>query len=311
MLLIDGNNIAHANHHATKLSVGGFQTQAIFGTLNSMHRLLTDHYPGFRPLVLWDGRCQWRRDLFPEYKGNRDPALMKPEKVADDQARQAQMPYIFKMLSLLGVKQVRGTTAEADDLAGVFARKLSAMCQTTVMVSGDQDWLCLVDENVMWFDPIRHHKVGLGNFLDFTGFFSTEEFVQGLALTGDASDNINGIPGMGEKTASKFLAEHRSVEDFLRKVDDGSYKPKSRKSSAKSLHPEQIIASPEGRELFARNLKLVDLRGVPTPPSNELEIDPGSYNEDAFRALCERLSFASILREWDQFLKPFRALQHQ
>ena len=307
MLLIDGNNIAYANHCAMTLTCGSFQTQAIFGMFKSMQKLMTMQYPGWAPMVLWDGHPEWRYQLFPEYKGNRK-INDDPERAARRAAYKAQCPFIEKGLSLLGVAQMRGLKQEADDLAGVMTRKLANAGRSVVMVSGDQDWLCLLRDNVLWFDPVRDDKVTLANFTNYTGFFSVEEFVQGLAITGDDSDNIDGIDGVGDSTAIKFLAEHVSVEEFWRKVDSGAYKPKVRKSkTAKSKHPEELIASHAGRELIGRNLKLVDLRNVPTPSPEDMKIDRGSYDEEGFRTLCERLGFNSILREWDQFLGPFRA----
>lgn len=303
-LVVDGNSIAHANHNATPLTVGDFQVQAIFGFLRSMSAMFERTTGKKEAIVLWDGRAQWRIDLYPEYKGNRTP--LDEKQAAHKAAFKRQTPFIEKALNLLGIKQVRSPLLEADDLAGYFSRSLSAQGHQVTLVSGDRDWITLVDRNVTWFDPIRDRKVDLDNLLDFTGYFSTEAYVQGKALQGDHSDNIAGIPKMGEKTAATFLAEWRDVHEFFRKVDAGEYAPKARASkAASSLHPEQFLASPEGRAVFERNVKLMDLRKSRRPEQGEVIIDKGAANPEAFLHLCERLHFASILRERRKFLSTF------
>lgn len=302
ILLIDGNSIAHANHNANVLSVGDFQTQAIFGFLKSL-RHLKNKWPRAEIIVLWDGKAQWRMDLYPEYKGNRAP--LDEKQAAHKLAFNRQTPFIEKALSMLGIKQVRSPLLEADDLAGFFVRSLSATCQIT-LVSGDRDWISLVGDNVLWFDPIRDRDVSIDTLLDRTGYVSTDAYVQGKALQGDNSDNIPGIQGLGEKGAALFLAQHGDVFEYLAKVDAGTLKPASRKSkTAASLHPEQILTSPEGRALFERNMKLMDLRQSRNPEQGEMRIDKGTPNPAGFIALCERLAFFSILRDRRQFLAAF------
>lgn len=304
ILLVDGNSLAHANHNANTLTVGDFQVQAIFGFLKSM-RALMEKYPGDKELiVLWDGRAQWRIDLYPEYKGNR--AERTPEEELSNEARKKQMPYLEKALSLLGIKQIRSPLLEADDLAGYFARALSAKGKKVTLISGDRDWITVVDNNVSWYDPIRDRKVDMDNLLEFTGYFTTAAYVQGKALMGDNSDNIGGVGGIGEKGAALFLAKWGDVNEFFRQVDAGEYTPAARKDKkAKTPHPEQSLASPEGRALFERNVKLMDLGQSRRPEPGEVQINNGAVNQMAFINFCSRLAFMSILRDRRQFLQAF------
>lgn len=304
VMLIDGNSIAHANHNGNPLTVGDFQVQAIFGFLRSIRAILETTPGSVEVIVLWDGKAQWRIDLYPEYKGNRE--AMDAEQEAHKAALKRQTPFIEKVLSLLRVKQVRSPLLEADDLAGYFARSLSARGIKVTLVSGDKDWLSLVDENVSWFDPIRDRRVDANNFLEFTGYFTTDAFVQGKALQGDNSDNIAGIAGIGEKTAQLMLAKWKDMNEFFRQVDSGEYTPATRASkTAKSLHPEQVLALATGRAIFARNVKLMDLRLSRTPEQGEVIVNRGEFNQDGFIRLCERLAFASILRDRRNFLRAF------
>lgn len=304
ILLIDGNSIAHANQHASPLTVGDMQVQAIFGTLRSLRALL-EKTPGEKELVvLWDGKAQWRIDMFPEYKGNRQ--AQTPEEKRDREAFDRQTPYIEKALELLGVKQVRSPLLEADDLAGFFVRSLAPRGIKITLVSGDKDWLSLIRPGVSWFDPIRDRRIDDMNFLDGTGYFDTDAFVEGKAMQGDTSDNIDGIEGVGKKTPQTFLAKWGSVRKFWAAVDSGAHVPASRKSKdAKSPHPEQIMASPEGRALIERNIKLMDLRLSRSPEQGEVIIKQSPANPEGFIRLCERLAFASILRERHSFLRTF------
>lgn len=304
ILLIDGNSIGHANHNATRLTVGNTEVQAIFGFAKSI-RGYYEQFAGAQPVVLWDGRAQWRYDIYPEYKGKRKEATEKDPKRAEHKANyERQVPLIKKMLTSLGVRQVVHPEYEADDLAGLLVKRLQG--RRVVLVSGDQDWLQLISPSVTWFDPIRDHKVTPTNLFEFSGYYTPREFLEGKALRGDSSDSISGVGGMGEVSAREFMATHRGVQQFWTKVDSGVLVPKKRKSkTATSLHPEEFLCSAEGRQLFDRNMRLMNLSGVPEPASGTLKIDKGEFNPDIFQSLCERLAFQSILRDWQHFTLPF------
>lgn len=294
-VLVDGSNIAHANDQGAKLTVGTMQTQAIYGTLRSARAMLND-YRGWGLVFLWDGRAQWRYDLFPEYKANR--AAKTPEEEAEKAAYQRQVPVIRKMLQLLGVRQIMATTQEADDLAGFFTRHITDAGSRVINVSGDTDWLQLVGPLAQWFDPIKDRRVTHVNFFEKTGYFDQHAFIEGKALIGDSSDNIDGIPRIGKKTAPEVLAQFRSVGEFFRQVDSGEFIPKY------VVHKN--LASVEGRALFERNMRLMDLRAAVCPPANEFANLAPTFNPDHFRVLCEKLNFRSVLRDFDTFIFPFR-----
>ena len=324
-LIIDGNSLGYANHNAAKLNVGELQTQAIFGVLKSIKHLQED-YPHATPLVLWDGEAKWRKEIYPDYKANRVPK----NEVArlHKEAYKTQMPFIRKSLQLLGVRQIFALGAEADDLAGIFSKRYSAAGENVVVVTGDQDWLQMVNEYVTWFDPIRDNKVTLANFLDFTAYFTTEAFLDGKALMGDGSDNISPVGGIGEKGAPEFLAEFKSVDAFYQAVEEGRFVPKKKahimlcgtspftkgeweaqfegdRESAAALAKHMNKWPGQGRIIFERNRKLMNLLAVPNPPKDDVRIIHPTPNKEAFKMLCEKLYFASILREFDQFTSVF------
>lgn len=293
-IIIDANSLGHANHNGSVLTVGDMQVQAIFGFTRSMRNLL-EMYPGWTPVVLWDGDARWRKDLYPEYKGNRE--AKSEEEVKHKEAYQAQLPILKKLLKFLGVRQMVCSEAEADDLAGIISSRLSKSGQSAVVVTGDKDWIQMVTPNVVWFDPIRDRKVTHGKFFEATGYANPAAFLDGKALRGDTSDNIKGVGGIGEKGAPEFLAEFKSVDNFFEMVDSGVFVPK------KKAHIN--LASVEGRRAFFRNRTIMNLLNVPSPEKHTVTVTPGEFNPDAARIICERLAFASILRDFEGFIAPF------
>lgn len=296
ILVVDGNSIAHANHNATPLTVGGMQTQAIFGTLRSMRGMAAKH-PNSEQIWLWDGRAQFRFDLYPEYKSNRDST--DPKDIASKAARVKQMPFLKKAITMLGVRQLCSELHEADDLAGFLVPKLSAAGHSVTMVSGDQDWLQAIDENVTWFDPIRDRSCNHKTFYEYTGYETPAAFVEGKALQGDSSDAVTGVGGIGEKGAPLFLAQWKSVHGFFQAVDDG------RAGKLGKKHAD--FGNPElpGRAIFERNMNLMDWKRSRKPTPGEIVTTPGAVDVANFELLCQRLAFASILRDMPMFLRAF------
>lgn len=296
-ILIDANSVGRASHAATKLTVGAFQTQAIFGFLRTVGALCRD-YPGWQLLVLWDGRADHRYAIYPQYKEKRKSALVDPVKAADRAAYEAQVPFIKKALDMLGVPQMTNAALEADDLAGYFVPRLSAK-DDMLLVTGDSDWWQLINERCRWFDPRKAGlHVCLDDFFQKTGYFSPREYIEGKALIGDSTDDIPPAGGIGPKGAPEFMAQFRSMEKFRAMCDSDEFVPKLKK------HIE--LWKGESRRNWERNMKLMNLLDQPHPDPSKTVITHGTLNEDTFRALCERLAFRSMLREWDHFLIPFR-----
>jgi 5'-3' exonuclease len=299
-ILVDGNGIANHYHHATKLTVGEFQTQAIFGFVKIM-RDVAYSYPLHDLIVLWDGESSFRHELLPTYKESRRHAeATDPEKARERGAYRAQVPFITKSMQTLGVRQIKCHNLEADDLGGYFATRLSAAGQNVLLITGDTDWLQLVNERTTWLDPRGQNgkRVSLANFFSMTGYQTPKEYLQGKCLIGDPTDDIPPVGGIGAKGAPEFMAQFRSVPEFWRRCDTGEFVP------TKKAHIG--LWKGEARENFKRNLKLISLLNVPKPDPQTLNIDNGSYNADAFKAICERLVFASLLRDFDNFVAPFQ-----
>lgn len=297
-VLIDMNSIGNAANSTARLTVGDMEVQAIFGVIRTLRGIL-ESYKGWRVWCLWDGQREhsWRKGLLPEYKANRDATTPQEQAKKDSYRKQVQL--LRQILPYLGLRQLVVTSAEADDCAGYLTRQILANGGSVVLITGDQDWLQLVQKNVLWIDPIRDRRVSHTDFLEKTGYFSPREFLEGKALQGDGSDNIPGVGGIGEKGAIELLAKYRSVASFLQKYDADPKSIKGKKFT-------DFAASPAARAAFDRNMKLMNLIDAQKPPVEDVNITRPKFSEDSFRKIAERLAFRSITVDMDRFIRPFR-----
>jgi len=295
-LIIDANSIGYAAHHATTLTVGDLQTQAIFGFIKMM-REFKGAYRGYKPMVLWDGKSQWRHDLLPAYKSSRDN---DPIKKLDRDAYREQRPYIAKALHCLGVRQMTVTTHEADDMAGLLVAQLTQKPGNEIeLITGDRDWIQLVRPGVVWRDNRDESKVvRIDTLTDKTGYLTPYGFLEGKCLQGDNSDDIPPVGGIGKAGAPEFIAKFGSVRKFWQQCDAGTFKPKTVAHIG--------LCSAAGRMKFGVNLRLMQLLRVTPPAKEAVQLDVGAFNQDEFVALCEELHFVSILKNIDSFCNTFK-----
>jgi 5'-3' exonuclease len=287
VLLIDGNALGFASQLGmTRLSNGDQATHAILGFLTTLRKLTLPPTANRLPIVLWDGEASWRKDLLPSYKANRRD---DPKKIKVKDEYKSQSPFIRQSLIHLGIDQMLSMSCEADDLAGAYARLLSAKGHDVELITGDQDWLQMVSPKVSWHDPIRDRKVDVMNFEDFTDYPSTKQFLEAKALQGDTSDNIKGVGGIGKVGAKKLLERFGSVEAML---------------ESEEKVPVAWQRLRERPAPFYRNMDLMRLDGR-HPSIKERKIIKGRWNREAFENLCNELAFMSISKNLDSWIKPF------
>lgn len=310
-LLIDGNSLGHYVNNSKKLSIGSLQVQAIYGFLRSLHTYLAT-YPQLQPVVLWDG-ASWRKAKLATYKDNRDREITKAEIALAEQKRiyKAQAPYIEGSLRLLGVPQVRAFNMEADDLAAIVADRYVAQGHKVLLLSGDKDWIQLVNGSITWRDIFKKEKRDLmitpSNLESNFGVKTTKQFIEMKALAGDAGDDIPGVGGIGEKGAVEFLQKYGSVADFLNmalleKTIDIKKLPKKFRA---------LIEDESKSIAFTRNLELVDLRTSARPTPINFKVDKGAPNLETFRAFCDTLLFRSITADLEHWVSVFPAFKEQ
>ena len=211
LVLIDGFSIAFRAFFAMPLlsNQKGIHTNAIYGFANMLNKILKDEQPTHALVAFDAGRTTFRHEFYEEYKGGRQQT---PHELTE------QFPFIREMLSAHGIKHYELENYEADDIIGTLARQAEADGFMVKVVTGDRDLTQLATDRI----TVSITRKGLTETDDYTPEFVREKYdltpmqiVDLKGLMGDSSDNIPGVPGVGEKTALKLLQEFGSVETVL------------------------------------------------------------------------------------------------
>ncbi|HET7131176.1 MAG TPA: DNA polymerase, partial [Gammaproteobacteria bacterium] len=204
LVLVDGSSYLYRAFHALPAlsTARGEPTGAVLGVVNMLYKLLDDYAPTSMAVVFDAPGRTFRDDLFAEYKANRTPM--------PDELR-AQIEPLLETIDAMGIPLLRVEGVEADDVIGTLACQASAAGQSTVISTGDKDLAQLVDEHVRLVNTMD------GSALDRDGVVAKfgvapEQIIDYLALVGDSSDNIPGVPGVGPKTAAKWLQQYRDLD---------------------------------------------------------------------------------------------------
>lgn len=278
-LLLDAYNLIFRSFFAIPAlsRSDGFPTNAIHGWIRTVWRLQDTEKPD-RILAIFDlGEDPLKYELLPEYKAQRT-------EMPDELRR--QIPVIKEMTEKMGLDLMEVDDVEADDLIGSFAAALGRQGDRVDIVSSDKDLAQCVDERVsLLLPPVTANPKSGWRRLDPAGVrekfgVAPAQIADYLALIGDTSDNIPGIPGVGPKTAAKWLASYGSVEGILQHCDE--------------LAPRRFCEIVrESREVLNRNLRLTTLnREVPLPGYRTHPLEPG-----ALFALLEKLEMKRHLEE--------------
>jgi 5'-3' exonuclease len=310
---IDGNSVGHAASHGAgkqqKLYAGGMETTAIYGLLRSMNVILRARTAA-APVVLWDGRS-WRFERFPEYKAGR---TANAKLIADREAYKKQRPAMARALNLLGVRQMIAGNMEADDLAAILTRDAVKKGHKVALITGDKDWLQLVEPGVTWVDhkTTPERKCNATDFHEFTGYATQKAFIHSKALQGDTGDNVVTRIGIGEKGAKDLLAVFPCVHSFqqmpLDEARDRYFLHHGKKLPGKceALHTEAEV---QARFEWARELMDLGHPSIPKPERITLSHTP--LNRAGFEQFCGEHAFHSLLADMDRFLSPFVTLDKE
>lgn len=219
LFLLDAYALIYRAYYALmrspRMTSKGFNTSAIFGFVNTLEEVLRKENPGYIA-VCFDppGGHTFRHDAYPEYKAQRDK---QPEDIT------LSIPYIKRILAAYCIPVVEVAGYEADDVIGTLSRMAEAEGFTTYMMTPDKDYGQLVTDRVLMYRPSLRGQGfeirGPEQVCERYGIERPGQVIDLLALEGDASDNIPGCPGVGEKTAAKLIAEWGSVENLLANTD--------------------------------------------------------------------------------------------
>ena len=188
----------------------GLQTNAILGFTTTLLKIIRERKPDGLVVAFDEKGPTLRHAEFTAYKAQRPPM---PEGMS------AQIPYIHRVVEALNIPAVRQAGYEADDLIGTLAHQAEQAGFDVVIVTGDKDMFQLLTPHVRIYDPVKDKWLGEAECLER---FSVEpaRVVEIMGLMGDAADNIPGVKGIGEKTAMKLIAQFKTIEELLRRVEE-------------------------------------------------------------------------------------------
>ncbi|MDE0826946.1 MAG: DNA polymerase I [Akkermansiaceae bacterium] len=280
LYLLDGMALAYRAHFAlirTPIySSGGVNTSALFGFTNTVLTILENEKPTHLAVAFDTSAPTARHTLYPEYKAQRDAM---PEDLA------AALPNLKRFCQAFHIPVLELDGFEADDIIGTLAKKAEAGGDTeTFMVTPDKDFAQLIDTNTYMWKPGRrgsdHDVIDLERMREIWSIERPEQVIDILGLMGDASDNIPGVPGVGEKTAKKLLAEYDSIEKLYENTD-----------KLKGKLKEKVEANKE-QAFLSRQLATIIL-DVPVPQTiDDLVVKP--FDRDAVKSLFTEFEFNAL-----------------
>ncbi len=275
LILVDGSSYLYRAFHAMPSLTTSKQepTGAVYGVVNMLRSLLREYDPE-RIAVVFDARGKtFRDDLYADYKANRPPM---PEELA------RQIEPLHEIVQAMGLPLLVVPGVEADDVIGTLARRASAKGMPVVISTGDKDMAQLVDDHVVLINTMTNTRMDRDGVIEKFGV-PPDRIVDYLALVGDSSDNIPGVPKVGPKTALKWLDAYGSLDAIVEHA--GEIKGKVGENLRSSL--DQL---PLSRELVTIRTDL------------DLDVDPDDLerrapDKAALQRLYERFEFKSWLAE--------------
>ncbi|AKK08639.1 DNA polymerase I [Corynebacterium testudinoris] len=218
LLLIDGHSMAFRAFYALPAenfsTTGGQHTNAIYGFLSMLANILAEEKPDKVAVAFDVGRKTFRTDMFPEYKAQREAS---PEEF------KGQVGILEDVLGTLGITTLSMENYEADDILATLTTAAKGLDYETLIVTGDRDYLQLVDPKTTVLYPMR----GVSTIHTFTPEaveqkygLTPEQYPDFAALRGDPSDNLPNIPGVGEKTATKWIQQYGTLDNLLEHADE-------------------------------------------------------------------------------------------
>ena len=212
LLLVDGSSYLYRAFHALPglTSPTGQPTGAIYGVLTMLQKLIKAEKPDLVGIIFDAPGKTFRHDLFPEYKANREST---PEDLV------VQIEPLLTAIQNLGLPLISIQGVEADDVIGTLARQAENNNIQTLIATGDKDFAQLVSERIKLIDTMKNITTDQSGVLDKFGL-RPEQIIDYLALAGDPSDNIPGIPKVGPKTAAKWLQQYTDLNGVIKHAEE-------------------------------------------------------------------------------------------
>lgn len=281
ILLLDGNSLAYRAFFALPLLTNehGIHTNAVYGFTMMLQKILDEEQPTHMIVAFDAGKTTFRHKTFSEYKGGRQKT---PPELSE------QFPYLRKLIDAYGIKRYELENYEADDIIGTLSLEAERDGDEVVVISGDKDLTQLASPTT----TVYITRKGITDIEKYTVEHIKEKYgltplqiIDMKGLMGDASDNIPGVPGVGEKTALKLLAAHGSVEGVYEAIEQQKGKMK-----------EKLVAN-EDLAYISKQLATIE-RQAPI----EIKIDELGYSgpdQDELIKVWKELAFKSLLEKME------------
>ncbi len=284
LALLDGHSLAYRAFYALPPDLAtpsGQVTNAVFGFTSMLIKLLDDEKPDALA-VAWDRRePTFRSEAYPEYKATRESA--------PDLFR-SQVPIIREVLEAMQIPQVSAAGFEADDVIATLVDDGRDLGYDVLVVTGDRDAFQLSSDDV----TVLYTKRGISDTVHATPEWISERYgvgperyVEYAALRGDTSDNLPGVPGVGEKTAAKLLTQHASLEELYKHLGDMT--PKLREN----------LESSRDQVMLNRDLMTM-VRDVPFDELSPSDLVLTPFDRDKVRTLFDELAFRSLWQRLEE-----------
>ncbi|MCF8496059.1 MAG: DNA polymerase I, partial [Alphaproteobacteria bacterium] len=271
--------MAYKRGGPTMTNPAGVPVGAVYGFTNMLLKLLKDYHAPYLAVVFDSARHNFRNDIYPAYKANRDET---PEELIP------QFPLVRDATRAFDLPALELPGYEADDLIAAYARLAREQGIDVVIVSSDKDLMQLVGEGVRLLDPVKQIFMGEKEVLEKFGV-RPDRVVDVQALAGDSTDNVPGVPGIGIKTAAELINEFGDLETLLSRA--GEIKQTKRR--------ESLIEHAEMARISKRLVRLDDRAPIPVPLEDLKTHDPDKpaltafLQEHGFNSIIKRLNGAS------------------
>lgn len=285
LYLVDGSALAYRAYYAfirnPLTTTDGRNVSAIFGFTNSLLKILRDEHPDYIAVVFDTPEKTFRHEKYPEYKATREKM---PDEMAD------QIGDLKKMSELMDIPIIEYPGYEADDVMGTLANLAEDESVVTYLVTGDKDFAQLVNERIFLYntsgsgDPAVLDREGVK---DKYGVYP-EQVIDYMALMGDSSDNIPGVPGIGKKTAKKLIAQYETLENALENAGEISGK-----------RAQEGLLENRDQALLSK-----DLVTIKTDSPVEVDFHDLKWHDFHYEDLiefCRELEFFSMIDQFEEF----------
>lgn len=293
--LIDGSGyIFRAFYAIQRLSTkDGFPTNALYGFLRMILKTLAEANSSRVAIIFDAGRKTFRNELYPEYKANRSEC---PPELSE------QMPYFRELSRALGLPVLECPGWEADDIIATLTSRLTERKMPVVVVSGDKDLMQLVSDDVQIWDTMKDARYGPSQVTEKFGV-GPEKVTEILALTGDSSDNVPGVDGVGPKTATQLIQKYETVEGVIANVsalrEDSGIRNRKKIADNIEAHIDRLRLARRLVEV-AYNVPLEEI----TDNSHDIEslLTKRELDVTHLAELFEKFEFQSLFKEFKGLL---------